>query len=34
MKRYSTVSHGLRRFGIRNPHELNRVSGYRGGIRF
>lgn len=33
MKRYSTVSHGSRRFGISHPHVLNRVSGYRGGVR-
>lgn len=33
MKRFSTRAHGSRRFGIAHPHELNRVSGYRGGIR-
>ncbi|UPW41077.1 hypothetical protein [Sigmofec virus UA08Rod_5614] len=33
MKRYSTVMHGPGRFGIKAPHSLNRVSGYRGGIR-
>lgn len=34
MKRY-TVSHptSSERFGIRDPHRLNRVSSYRGGIR-
>ncbi|UPW41393.1 hypothetical protein [Dipodfec virus UOA04_Rod_736] len=34
MKRYYTSSHGAYRFGIRDPHYLNRMSGYRGGIRF
>lgn len=34
MKRSRTVMHGSRRFGIRNPHELNRTIGYRGGVRF
>lgn len=33
MKRYFVPSHGYRRFGYAHPHELNRVSGYRGGIR-
>lgn len=33
MKRYSVPAHGLKRFGYRFPHELNRVSGYRGGQR-
>lgn len=33
MKRSYTIPHGSRRFGIRFPHELNRVSGYRGGVR-
>lgn len=30
MKRYHVK---MRRFGYSAPHELNRVSGYRGGIR-
>lgn len=33
MKRFSTAPHGSRRFGIAHPHELNRVIGFRGGIR-
>lgn len=33
MKRYSVPSHGMRRFGVSHPHQLNRVSGYRGGER-
>lgn len=33
MKRYKTVAHGDRRFGIKAPHELNRRSGFRGGVR-
>lgn len=32
MKRRS-VSVNVRRFGYRNPHELNSRVGYRGGIR-
>lgn len=34
MIRYSTIPHGSRRFGIAHPHQLNRISGYRGGVRF
>lgn len=33
MKRYSVGPHGNRRFGVAHPHQLNRVSGYRGGER-
>lgn len=33
MKRYNVSPHGNKRFGIQSPHELNRVSGYRGGVR-
>lgn len=33
MKRFYAGSHGLRRFGYLAPHDLNRVTGYRGGIR-
>ncbi|WGL31149.1 hypothetical protein [Dipodfec virus UOA04_Rod_751] len=33
MKRYKTIPHGSRRFGIAHPHELNRMSGFRGGMR-
>ncbi|QXN75102.1 hypothetical protein [Microvirus mar26] len=33
MLRKRTVLHGSRRFGIAHPHELNRISGYRGGVR-
>lgn len=33
MRRFRTPPHGYRRFGIMHPHELNRVVGYRGGIR-
>lgn len=33
MKRYGVKPHGLKRFGIQHPHQLNRVSGYRGGER-
>lgn len=35
MMRYAVAPHGgYRRFGIMSPHRLNRVVGYRGGIRF
>lgn len=33
MQRFSVQPHGSRRFGISHPHELNRTTGYRGGIR-
>lgn len=33
MKRFKVPMHGNRRFGVGDPHYLNRVSGYRGGER-
>lgn len=33
MKRFNSGFHGSRRFGIRDPHFLNRVGTYRGGER-
>ncbi|UPW41401.1 hypothetical protein [Dipodfec virus UA06Rod_16] len=34
MKRYNaSVGSSFCRFGLKNPHRLNRISGYRGGTR-
>lgn len=33
MKRFNSRPHGLRRFGLRFPHRLNRIGVYRGGER-
>lgn len=34
MLRFSSVgSNGFARFGIKNPHHLNRITNYRGGVR-
>lgn len=33
MKRFNVRYVNIRRFGIQNPHHLNRTVGFRGGIR-
>lgn len=33
MKRLSVKSTASRRFGFAHPHELNRTTGFRGGVR-
>lgn len=34
VRHVSSGSNSFARFGIKNPHHLNRIANYRGGVRF
>lgn len=34
LRRVSSGMNRFARFGVKNPHHLNRITNYRGGVRF